>query len=243
MAKRNRELEDVISAFIVIFIIGVFGVATKYQKEIKFYGYVFLAIALSLLIFTLVLFFIRKRKRNFAFVDRYNDDETLAMFRGLEPEQFERKVVEIFSDLGYKAEHVGRPYDGGIDVEARKDGDLYIIQCKRYRNNSAVGVKDLRELNGVVNGHLAKRGFIITSNIFTPAAEEESRQYPRIELVDKFKLLEYYKASKKLNKKNENFPVEKCPECGGNLVERASKFGRFLGCSNYPKCKFKKNIM
>ena len=29
-----------------------------------------------------------------------------------------------------------------------------------------------------------------------------------------------------------------CPRCNGNLVERRGKYGRFLGCSNYPYCKF-----
>ncbi|WP_453989980.1 NERD domain-containing protein [Bacillus nitroreducens] len=29
-----------------------------------------------------------------------------------------------------------------------------------------------------------------------------------------------------------------CPKCGSDLVERNSKFGRFLGCSTYPKCRF-----
>jgi DNA topoisomerase I len=32
--------------------------------------------------------------------------------------------------------------------------------------------------------------------------------------------------------------VVKCPSCGkGELIERTGKFGRFLGCSNYPECK------
>ena len=30
---------------------------------------------------------------------------------------------------------------------------------------------------------------------------------------------------------------EKCPNCGRPLVIRESRFGRFLGCSGYPKCK------
>ncbi|MTI47979.1 MAG: type I DNA topoisomerase [Firmicutes bacterium] len=31
----------------------------------------------------------------------------------------------------------------------------------------------------------------------------------------------------------------KCPECGGDIIERKSKKGRkFFGCNNYPKCKF-----
>ncbi len=29
-----------------------------------------------------------------------------------------------------------------------------------------------------------------------------------------------------------------CPRCGGKLVEREGKYGKFLGCSNYPKCTF-----
>lgn len=29
-----------------------------------------------------------------------------------------------------------------------------------------------------------------------------------------------------------------CPRCGGTLVERSGKYGNFIGCSNYPNCKF-----
>ena len=29
-----------------------------------------------------------------------------------------------------------------------------------------------------------------------------------------------------------------CPICGGQLVERNGKYGKFWGCSNYPKCTF-----
>lgn len=32
-----------------------------------------------------------------------------------------------------------------------------------------------------------------------------------------------------------------CPRCGGVLVERRGKYGRFYGCSNYPKCTFTLN--
>ncbi len=31
---------------------------------------------------------------------------------------------------------------------------------------------------------------------------------------------------------------EKCPQCGSPLMERSGKFGEFIACSNYPKCKF-----
>ena len=32
-----------------------------------------------------------------------------------------------------------------------------------------------------------------------------------------------------------------CPQCGGTLVRRNGKYGKFYGCSNYPKCKFTLN--
>ena len=31
---------------------------------------------------------------------------------------------------------------------------------------------------------------------------------------------------------------EKCPKCGGKLGIKLSKFGPFIGCSNYPKCNY-----
>lgn len=33
-----------------------------------------------------------------------------------------------------------------------------------------------------------------------------------------------------------------CPNCSGTLIERRGKYGVFLGCTNYPKCRFTKHI-
>ncbi len=40
------------------------------------------------------------------------------------------------------------------------------------------------------------------------------------------------------NEKLENNMI--CPKCKGRLVERTGKYGKFIGCSNYPKCKYTK---
>ena len=29
-----------------------------------------------------------------------------------------------------------------------------------------------------------------------------------------------------------------CPKCGGKLVMRNGKYGKFWGCTNYPRCTF-----
>lgn len=34
----------------------------------------------------------------------------------------------------------------------------------------------------------------------------------------------------------------KCPRCGGKLILREGKYGKFYGCSNYPNCKFTQEI-
>ena len=33
-----------------------------------------------------------------------------------------------------------------------------------------------------------------------------------------------------------------CPRCGGALVVRNGQYGKFYGCSNYPKCKYTRNF-
>jgi DNA topoisomerase-1 len=35
---------------------------------------------------------------------------------------------------------------------------------------------------------------------------------------------------------------ELCPECGSPLLFKRGRFGRFVGCSNYPQCRFSKPI-
>ena len=33
-----------------------------------------------------------------------------------------------------------------------------------------------------------------------------------------------------------------CPRCGGELVRRKGRYGEFMGCSNYPKCRYTRNV-
>lgn len=35
--------------------------------------------------------------------------------------------------------------------------------------------------------------------------------------------------------------IYKCPKCGKRLVQKSGKYGIFIGCSNYPNCKYTKN--
>ena len=33
---------------------------------------------------------------------------------------------------------------------------------------------------------------------------------------------------------------QSCPKCGGELVKKNSRYGEFIACNNYPKCKYVK---
>ena len=46
---------------------------------------------------------------------------------------------------------------------------------------------------------------------------------------------------KNIEKQQKDLANGICPRCGSKLVLRNSKYGEFLGCSSYPKCKFIKN--
>jgi DNA topoisomerase-1 len=35
----------------------------------------------------------------------------------------------------------------------------------------------------------------------------------------------------------EEFVGRDCPKCGGSLVIKYGRWGKFIGCSNYPECK------
>jgi DNA topoisomerase-1 len=45
------------------------------------------------------------------------------------------------------------------------------------------------------------------------------------------------------NVKRDGVPTDEvCPECGSPLVMRFGRYGTFLGCTNYPDCKYTRNV-
>lgn len=44
--------------------------------------------------------------------------------------------------------------------------------------------------------------------------------------------------------KQDKIDIERgiCPKCGAKLVRRSGKYGSFLGCSNFPKCRYTTNM-
>lgn len=57
----------------------------------------------------------------------------------------------------------------------------------------------------------------------------------------KYKRVHVQKVKENICVKNQKVKSGVCPKCNGMLVERKGKYGKFLGCSNYPKCTFTVN--
>lgn len=46
----------------------------------------------------------------------------------------------------------------------------------------------------------------------------------------------------KVSRRNREIQAGGCPLCNGTLILRKGKYGSFYGCSNYPNCRYTKNI-
>jgi DNA topoisomerase-1 len=44
-------------------------------------------------------------------------------------------------------------------------------------------------------------------------------------------------------KREVEFVGRECPDCGSPLVYREGRYGRFIGCSTFPKCRFTEQIL
>ena len=109
------------------------------------------------------------------------------------------------------------------------------------------------EIGILVNGVLSKHFSDIVDYKFTSQIEEKLDDIALGKLDWASMVKEFYIPFKdNLEKKyievskDDLAPVvetkEKCPKCGNNLVLKLGKYGKFLACSDWPKCSFTKSV-
>lgn len=78
------------------------------------------------------------------------------------------------------------------------------------------------------------------SEIFTKERIDELYQklIPLTKVTNEEKQKHIDEIHGRLDKKAECLKAGLCPWCGGKLVERNGKYGKFTGCSNYPRCHY-----
>ncbi len=61
-----------------------------------------------------------------------------------------------------------------------------------------------------------------------------------LNITDKVERKVHVKNAREIKSNKDEELKNKCPKCGGELIKRNGKYGEFMGCSNFPKCRFVK---
>ncbi len=106
--------------------------------------------------------------------------------------EFEGLITRLLERMGFRAEMTKASGDGGIDIVATLDQPLtagrYLIQCKRYAEESLVGAATVREFYGALTADTrAVKGVLITTSGFTSQAQEFAGGLP-VELIGRDQL-------------------------------------------------------
>jgi DNA topoisomerase-1 len=139
---------------------------------------------------------------------------------------------------------IGRPSTYAPIISTIQDRNYVEKDEKRKLKPTEIGI--------MVDDLLVKHFPQIVNLQFTADMEED---FDKIALGEKecTKVIkEFYDPfSKNLEQKNEEIAKketthekldEKCPDCGSDLVMKMGRFGKFIACSNFPKCRYTRNI-
>lgn len=148
------------------------------------------------------------------------------------PRYSEAKLIKELEENG-----VGRPSTYASIIDILKKRNYVIVDKKVFfpTDDGRLVTEKLREYF---------KTFIDVG--YTAKLEEELDDIAQ-GTAEKLKVLnEFYNYFEPLLKNaNENMKQidaqiigRKCPECDLELVQRKSKYGEFIGCSNFPKCKY-----
>lgn len=101
--------------------------------------------------------------------------------------------------------------------------------------NSNSYVIQVDHLNNIIKKH---KNIVLDVDI-----EQLKEKIECYNIKDKLKRKEHIvKIKNRLKDQEEKVKKFICPKCGSNLIEKNGRYGKFIGCSNFPKCKYTKNI-
>jgi restriction system protein len=119
------------------------------------------------------------RAREHADAQRRADQERLKRLRTIQDLQamsgpeFEETVGKLFEQLSCRVRHTPGSGDDGIDLFVEKEGESFVVQCKRWKND--VGSPIVRDFFGSLIHAGAVHGFIITTAKFSRSARGFAR--------------------------------------------------------------------
>lgn len=173
------------------------------------------------------------------------------VFELIEWRRFEAVVEALFAQAGFETRSQAHGADGGVDVwlysmnHAAGDAPVSIVQCKQWMRWK-VGVKEVRELRGVMAQHGIVRGQFVTTSDFTADAREfaEGNGIGLHDVDGLLRLIATRHPKQQEALLRVAFDGEwwrpTCASCGIKLVERTARESKraFWGCENFARgCK------
>ncbi len=97
--------------------------------------------------------------------------------RTMDPSDFEQLIADYFVKRGFiRAEVIGRSCDRGVDVLATNiNGELELIQCKRYREGNNIGSTPIQRVDSYMRSRHAVKAWVVTTSDFTSEGKDEAR--------------------------------------------------------------------
>ncbi|HVH63700.1 MAG TPA: type I DNA topoisomerase, partial [Candidatus Dormibacteraeota bacterium] len=163
-------------------------------------------------------------------------------YHGIKPEQHFSQPPPRYSEATLIREleqrGIGRPSTYAPIVETIKDHGYVEVKDRRLHPT---------HIGEAVNSLMVDHFKTISDDGYTAKLEKRLDEVERgrqewVPVVKDF----YGPLQRMLSAAEEATPAEtdeECPECHqGHLVRKASRFGPFLGCSRYPKCKYRRAL-
>jgi len=116
-------------------------------------------------------------------------------FSHFEPIEFEQFILNIFECFGFSGELTPITGDGGVDIIIREKEGISVVQCKRYNDNSNIGVQDVREFLGAMVHYNAMYGYFVTTSNFSEAANNFTDDHNNLLLIGQRALERFYRLS------------------------------------------------
>ncbi|WP_029362891.1 type I DNA topoisomerase [Helicobacter pylori] len=147
----------------------------------------------------------------------------------------EASLIKVLESLG-----IGRPSTYAPTISLLQHRDYIKVEKKQIN-----ALESAFKVIEILEKHFEE----IVDSKFSASLEEEldniaqnKADYQQVLKDFYYPFMDKIEAGKKniISQKVHEKTGESCPKCGGELVKKNSRYGEFIACNNYPKCKYVK---
>ncbi|GAA7441463.1 type I DNA topoisomerase [Helicobacter pylori] len=147
----------------------------------------------------------------------------------------EASLIKVLESLG-----IGRPSTYAPTISLLQNRDYIKVEKKQIS-----ALESAFKVIEILEKHFEE----IVDSKFSASLEEEldniaqnKADYQQVLKDFYYPFMDKIEAGKKniISQKVHEKTGQSCPKCGGELVKKNSRYGEFIACNNYPKCKYTK---